>query len=174
MSAEIILRDIVELQTEYQHLIEQRNLTKKNICDLVIPFRDKYELTDTQALKVARSEISLKEILEIIKKNNKKGELIMTKKLYIVGPLNGREGTYLLLTEDGECLASHVCSHRGYAIGDLIQGRPERQKEYKERFGEYTVLYLGDDDMTEDELHKRNQAWAEKKFGDEAVVTSLA
>lgn len=82
------------------------------------------------------------------------------KKLYIVGPeLNG-EGVYSLVADDGECLASHMCSHSGFALGDLHDRRPERIKKWKERFGSYEVLYLGDDEMTEGELLKLNKEWA--------------
>lgn len=83
-------------------------------------------------------------------------------KLYITGPPDGGEGPYDILTEDGEHLAGHYCSHRGYARGDLEANRPERQKEWRERFGEYEVVMLGDDDMNQDELIKRNHAWYER------------
>ena len=41
-------------------------MTKKAICDLVIPFRDKYNLTDLQALQIARNELSMSEIAELL------------------------------------------------------------------------------------------------------------
>ena len=46
-------------------------------------------------------------------------------KLYIVGPKNNGEGTYNLVAETGEALASHLCSHAGYALHNLESGRPE-------------------------------------------------
>ena len=79
-------------------------------------------------------------------------------KLYIDGPDNGGEGAYHILTETGEHLASHYCSSRRFARGDLEQDRPERQKEWKERFGDYEVVMLGDDSMTRDTLVKLNSA----------------
>lgn len=81
-------------------------------------------------------------------------------KLYIVsygesGKEDG-EGIYYLIAESGECLYSHYCSHNGYAKGDLIENRPERIEECNKRYGEYEVLFLGEDDMTMEEIVKRN------------------
>ena len=81
------------------------------------------------------------------------------KKFYIVGPKNEGEGLYTLVADTGEGLASHFCSHAGYALSDLEQGRPERKEKWKKEFGEYKVLYIGDDEMTRDELMKRNEEW---------------
>ena len=53
------LKDIANLQRDFEVLIIENRLTKKNLCDLVIPFRDKYGLTDRQALMIARKEYSL-------------------------------------------------------------------------------------------------------------------
>jgi hypothetical protein len=78
------------------------------------------------------------------------------KKLYIIG--HG-EGVYHLIADDGEHLASHFCSSSGYALGDLERNRPERQKEWKKRFGEYEVLYLGQDDMTLEKIKALNREW---------------
>ena len=79
------------------------------------------------------------------------------KKFYIVGPNIGGEGVYNLVSEDGEGLASHFCSSAGYAKGDLESNRPERQKEWKEKFGEYEIVLIGRDEMTLEELLKRNK-----------------
>jgi len=76
-------------------------------------------------------------------------------KFYIIGPDGGGNGIYYLMSEDGEGLASHMCSHLGYARGDLEANRPERKKEWKKKFGKYEVLELGDDDMTLDVLTKK-------------------
>lgn len=81
-------------------------------------------------------------------------------KLYIVG--EGRNTAFYLIAETGECLASHFCSHIGFAKSDLHDGRPERQKDYKEKFGDYEVLYLGDDDMTLKRIRELNEEWFEK------------
>lgn len=80
-------------------------------------------------------------------------------KLFIV-PNTGYNCVFNLVTEDGEALASHLCSHEGYAKSDLEAGRPERQKEWKERFGEYEVMFLNEQtEITKKELLKRNKAW---------------
>lgn len=60
-----ILHEIIDLQNAYEKLRFQKKLTKQNICNLVIPFRDKYQLSDQEALRVARNQISLKEIVSI-------------------------------------------------------------------------------------------------------------
>lgn len=87
-------------------------------------------------------------------------------KAYIVnGSIDGMEnidGIYYLITEEGEVLASHWCSNKCFADGDLYSRRPERIKEYTERFGEFNVGYLGCDDMTVEEIIARNHKWAEE------------
>lgn len=84
-------------------------------------------------------------------------------KLYITGPgetgMGTGEGPYVLVSETGEALCSHYCSSKGFAKGDLIEGRPERIEKFTEKFGEYEVLFLGEDDMVHEELYKRNQEW---------------
>lgn len=88
------------------------------------------------------------------------------KTFYILGPgidgMDRGEGHYILLTDDGEFLASHICSHAGYADGDLWRERPEREEKWKERFGEYKVVWLGDDDMKLETLIERYKEWAKK------------
>ena len=51
-----VMREVADLQAAYQRLIDERRLTKKAMCDLCIPFRDKYGLKDSQALRIARNE----------------------------------------------------------------------------------------------------------------------
>ena len=80
-------------------------------------------------------------------------------KLYIDYPENKGDGVYYLVAETGECLASHLCSHIGFAKGDLISNRPERIEEYTKRFGSFEVLCVGADDMTSDRLMQLNKQW---------------
>ena len=80
----------------------------------------------------------------------------MNVKLYIIGPETGGEGVYYLVTEKGEGLASHLCSNRGFAKSDLEGRRPERQKNWKDEFGKYEVLHLGEDDMTLEKIRELN------------------
>lgn len=63
-----LMNDVAVLQTEYQKLIDERKLTKKAMCDLVIPFRDKYGLQDSLALQIARAELSVSEINDLLNK----------------------------------------------------------------------------------------------------------
>ena len=42
---------------------------------------------------------------------------------------------------EGKELASHFCSHTGFAVGDLIANRPERQKELFEKYGAFRVIH---------------------------------
>lgn len=63
-----LINDVAVLQTEYQKLVDERRLSKKAMCDLVIPFRDKYGLKDGQALQIAREELSIAEINELLNK----------------------------------------------------------------------------------------------------------
>lgn len=82
-------------------------------------------------------------------------------KLYVVdcGPYTpiSRDHIYALIAETGELLAEHVCSDISWARGDLEGRRPERQKAWRARFGDYEVLRLGEDGMTVDELLRRNR-----------------
>lgn len=63
---ENLLREIGNLQKSYQELYRNNKLTKKAICNLVIPFRDKYNLTDLQALQITRNELSVAEIADLL------------------------------------------------------------------------------------------------------------
>lgn len=57
------LRDAAKLEEDYQKLLDEKRLTKKAMCDICIPFRDKYGLADSQTLRIARSEVTLREIM---------------------------------------------------------------------------------------------------------------
>lgn len=61
----ITVKDIVELQENYKELVETKTLSKRKLCELCIPFRDKFGLTDIETLRIARNEITLKEIEKI-------------------------------------------------------------------------------------------------------------
>lgn len=60
------MKDVSKLQEDWRKLLSSGHMTKKAMCDLVIPFRDKYGLTDGQALQIARNEISLPEINNLL------------------------------------------------------------------------------------------------------------
>lgn len=58
------LEAAVEIQKAYRKLTSgQVPFTKKNMCAIFVPLRDKYGLTDRQVLAVARNELSLEEIM---------------------------------------------------------------------------------------------------------------
>ncbi len=63
-----LLEEVLEIQKGYQALIENKQFTKKAVCNLVTPFRDKYRLTDLQALRIARNELSVSEIVSLLKR----------------------------------------------------------------------------------------------------------
>lgn len=58
--------EAANLQQEYQKLVDNKKLSKKSICELRVPFRDKYELTDLQVLRIARKEMELSEIVDLL------------------------------------------------------------------------------------------------------------
>ena len=64
----ITIKDIVELQESYKELVETKTLSKRKLCELCIPFRDKFGLTDIETLRIARNEITLKEIEKLNEK----------------------------------------------------------------------------------------------------------
>ena len=61
------MEEIAKLQMDYNSLKLNNQLSKKAICDLVIPFRDKYNLSDKDALAIARNEMSIIDMVEAIK-----------------------------------------------------------------------------------------------------------
>lgn len=63
-----IIKEIASLQKEYKKLLHTNKLTKRAMCELVIPFRDKYHLKDSEALSIARDEVSMEQIAEMISK----------------------------------------------------------------------------------------------------------
>ncbi len=66
-----IIKDIATLQEKWEELIDNGKLTRKAMCDLCIPFRDKYKLKDSQVLQIARQEVSIETICEWLgDKNN--------------------------------------------------------------------------------------------------------
>ena len=65
---ETFFKEASELQEKYQELIDERKLTKKAMCNLCIPFRDKYNLTDLETLRIARKEMDLSEMVALVSK----------------------------------------------------------------------------------------------------------
>ena len=65
MGVNMTLSDIIEIQRAYKAL---GNFTKKQLCDAMIPYRDKFELTDREVLAIARNELTLEEIDKLLKR----------------------------------------------------------------------------------------------------------
>ena len=61
------LSDVIEIQKTYKSL---GNFTKKQLCDAMIPYRDKFKLTDREVLAIARNELSLDELSNILERHN--------------------------------------------------------------------------------------------------------
>lgn len=79
-----IIKDIARLQKSYDNLVSSKKLTKKAMCDLVIPFRDEYWLTDKEALMIARSEVNVDEIVRILENAlNRREEEIKSAEQFI-------------------------------------------------------------------------------------------
>ncbi len=68
----MILKDIADLQDGYKAMIEEKSFTKKKLCELCIPFRDKYHLSDSQTIAIAREEMSISEICDLVEISNDK------------------------------------------------------------------------------------------------------
>lgn len=84
-------------------------------------------------------------------------------KLYMVSDTESGcdniDGIYFLITEFGEVIASHVCSNTRYAWEDLV----ENSQVLPNLEGDIQVVFLGTDDMTSEELHRRNQEFYDRK-----------
>lgn len=61
-----LLKEIGMLQSDYNRLLKSKAFTKKALCELVIPFRDKHGLSDSEALQIARNEMSISQMAEIL------------------------------------------------------------------------------------------------------------
>lgn len=61
-----LLKEIGSLQADYNRLLKSKAFTKKALCELVIPFRDKHGLSDSEALQIARNEMSISQMAEIL------------------------------------------------------------------------------------------------------------
>lgn len=55
--------DAALVQSSYLAILESGKISKKMICDTVVPFRDKYGLDDKEALSIARKECDLCQLM---------------------------------------------------------------------------------------------------------------
>lgn len=67
------IEDAVEIQKAWGTL-KSGQFTKKDMCAILVPLRDKFGLTDLQTLQIARNELSLEQISLIETKPQGKGE----------------------------------------------------------------------------------------------------
>lgn len=70
------MRDAAVMQKEYQRLVDTRKLSKKAMCELCVPFRDKYGLTDLQTLRIARGDMDLMEMVELLQQREGRNERV--------------------------------------------------------------------------------------------------
>lgn len=61
-----MIKEIIVLQARYQSLYIKNELTKKNICELCIPFRDKYNLQDHEVLNIAKGYYGFERIIQLV------------------------------------------------------------------------------------------------------------
>lgn len=74
---------------------------------------------------------------------------------------------HILDPETGECLASHFCSGSWYAKSDLHDGRPERKKEWQEKYGmETEAKFIEETDYIWEEVYTKNQSLKEEEDGE--------
>lgn len=59
---ENFLVDLVNTRKGYKKL-KRKGMTKRDLCDLVVPFKDAYGLEDTEALGLIRDNVSIEEFL---------------------------------------------------------------------------------------------------------------
>ena len=70
---------------------------------------------------------------------------------------------YILDPETGECLASHLCSHSGFAKSDLHNGRPERLQKWELKYGQKTeAKFIDETDYDFDKIYELNQKLAKE------------
>lgn len=84
-------------------------------------------------------------------------------KLYIYpGIFQVKDAQFVVITEEGEALYSHVCSSYTFAKGDLVDNKSERIAALNQKYGEggWTLRFIdeeGQADITGDELWELNQ-----------------
>ena len=89
--------------------------------------------------------------------NNKDLDFNVPRKIYILsnsydGIHNIGKGTYYAIDDYGKVLCHQTCSDKRFAKNDLIKKNKNRYNKFKEIYGNFQVVYLGDDEMTLEEL----------------------
>lgn len=86
-------------------------------------------------------------------------------KLYFVPPRRGVLGIYSLITEEGELLGSDFFEEKEFAFDCLVRKREKLLETLDKRFGKWTVLRIGEDAVTREEILRRNKAYWKRTFG---------
>lgn len=93
----IDLIDVVQLQKQYAVLLQDSCLSITALCDLIVPFQDKYCLSDIEALSIARNEYTLEQIVEL---SNSVKERLITGRKGITSMLSGLLEEYIAPNKD--------------------------------------------------------------------------
>ena len=75
------IMEVVQLQKSYNALKNSGKLSKAALVDLVAPYRDKYGFSDADALNVARSALSLEQLVELYSNVKQAGRKAVTHNL---------------------------------------------------------------------------------------------
>jgi hypothetical protein len=66
MNFETKIRMLANMQKAYADMVATGKVTKKQMCDICIPVRDALNLSDLQTLQIAREEMSLNDIINLL------------------------------------------------------------------------------------------------------------
>jgi len=101
------------------------------------------------------------------------------RKLYLFTNTKGNGASgwedCLAMSDNGEILASHICSHVCYMYGDLIGNRPERTEMYEKHFGgklgkAFKVIELYPGEIPPDNVIEKNRILGEKAIHKENMA----
>lgn len=134
-----VMKEVSVLQKNYEHLKSSNSLSKKNICDLVIPFRDKYHLKDSEALQIVRNELSITKVVSMLEKSlevsfeMRRWFVERPKGNCIVSIMRNKlDNTYSFVN----LTAGHICTCRFDSVEDALKDMDERKTH-----GEVTDWY---------------------------------
>ena len=130
------LAAVADLQNRYKFLLKH-GISKKQLCDLVIPFRDRWELTDKQALQIARGEMSLQYAAMLMVHNDEHYLLSVLKTLHREAPMPWKVR--------GDDLSSYIYDAKGHVVcgGENSEGRVDYRDPWVEPLIEMTEVFYG-------------------------------
>ena len=59
------IESAAEMQIAFQKAVDEKKLTKKVLCDLCIPFKEKYHLDDIAVLRIAQQKETLVFLIDV-------------------------------------------------------------------------------------------------------------